>query len=327
MVNNQNDRHSVQLPPIAMPPVATPPVAMAPGQHTMIRPANQTIHPFTINLTNSCQMMYGGKINDFIEDSMPLANVVREICCPCVFGFSWWASAYQKMQYERIYTPPCSCKWHVFIDDSRGRKLVGKVKKSSCWEDGIFFCLCPCLACSGRIKITGIEDEAGVEMITLQKELFCCWPCVQGCATLCAPFGILAQSMSACCKYANGVDTLTITQPVFKGPWKRGETEEELGRLIQINRWKPMSCCCAQSTPMRLYFQPARGMTFTDEYFVLVGLLLHLYRGIPVPCRMCGCGGAGFQTPFGLSCLDMGLMTTTDWYSVQEAERVRVDTE
>jgi len=283
----------------------------------MAPPMQETMMPVGITLEQEVWCQKGRDIDYYVNDHKPLSMLCKEMMCPCCCAHSVWASAKNKLRYQLEYKFPASCHWAVFVDGTQ----IGKVQDLGPCDNGTLFCLCPCLACDGSIKIARIVDERGVEKVTLQKELFCCWPFIQAFGALCAPFAAQVRSMYACCKYCGETEILVITQPVYPS-WNRGDVPvAEMGRLIQMLRWEPIGCCCASPTPMKYYFMASPAQAVDDDQLVRLGMILQLYRGLPHPCKLCGCGGAKFQQPTGLPCLDLGLNTTTSWHSVQDAER------
>lgn len=275
--------------------------------------------PVGLTMEQEVWCKYKGEVQYYVADHKPISMLCKEMCCPICCAHSPWVSAHSRMMYKLVYRCPCTLQWHVIVDQD----LIGKVADLGPCDNGCFFCICPCLTCDGSIKIAHVVDHRGTERLTLQKKLFCCWPCVQACSTMCVPFAFCARSMYACCRYCSEHEILVITQPVY-GAWQRGDQPvPELGRLIQMLRWEPIGCCCASPTPMKYYFMANdnHGQELDDEQLIRIGMLLQLYRGLPHPCKACGCGSAQFQHPTGLPCLDLGLHTTVSWHSVQDAEK------
>jgi len=167
---------------------------------------------------------------------------------------------------------------------------------------------CPCRGQKG--------DET--EKIVFTKELFACWPCVQCCAVGCAPLGMALMSCTGCCNYCSGTEFQTITQPVYKGPWKRstGGDPVKIGELVQSYRFTPVGPCCSIRNPLKFYFRPTNDGGVTEAVLPLINLSLMIYRGLPVPCKCCS--PVEFQIPTGVWCLDCGLNTTTEWKRVEQ---------
>lgn len=104
-----------------------------------------------------------------------------------------------------------------------------------------------------------------------------------------------------------------------------------MGHMYQSYRFMPISCCCAAPSPLKFYYRPiseGTGKEQGKEYLSseeamkasldalpLLTLTLAIYRGLPVPCRLCS--PVDFQAPSGVACLDLGLGTHTEWMSVQ----------
>lgn len=273
--------------------------------------------PVGITMEQEVWCKHKGDVHFFVAAHKPVTTICKELCCPCCCAQSEWVAASAKMKYNLVPNCcDCSCKWVVSVDD----EVVGKIVDMGPCDNGCWFCMCPCLTCDGAIKIAKIVDSKNNERITIQKELFCCWPCSQCCSQFCLPFAMFSRSCYACCMYCSDKEMLFITQPVYPA-WERGDAfVPELGRLVQLMRWEPCCCCMALPTPTKYFFKINEQMSIDDQQLVRIGMILQLYRGLPHPCKACGCGGAKFQQPTGLSCLDTGLNTTTEWYSVKDAE-------
>jgi len=186
-------------------------------------------------------------------------------------------------------------------------------------DNGLLFCLCPVLTCDGNIKVMGMDGGDGQEKFLFTKELFTCWPYVQACAQVCVPLGVCCNSMDGCKNYCSGTEFKTITQPVFKGPWKRGQgNPEKIGEFVITQRFEPVGMCCAAPVPIKYYYKPLTpdGDNLVEDELAALSLVLQLYKGMPVPCKHFS--PAGFQVPTGVSCMDLGLMVQTKWNSVQD---------
>merc|ERR1712187_852690 len=201
-----------------------------------------------------------------------------------------------------------------------GDKRAGKVHDVGCCDNGCMFCMCPILTCSGFIKVMGMDGHDGEEKFVFAKSLFPCRRIIQSCALVCAPIGICCVSMDGCLNYCKGSEFKTITQPVYKGSWSRsmGTDPQQIGEFITSHRFHPVTCCCAVDTPLKFYYKPINeaGQKLIAEDLAALSLVLQLYRGMPVPCKMCS--PVGFQMPHGVPCLDIGLGTKTQWKTVMQ---------
>ena len=200
---------------------------------------------------------------------------------------------------------------------------VGKVHDVGCCDNGCRMCCCPCLVCSGKIKLMGMDGADGTEKFAFARTLFPCWPCIVTMGYACAPLGICCIGMSGCKNYCAGTEFRKITQPVYKGPWSAmsGQEPEKMGDFVMTQRFQPVSCCCAIPIPLKYYYVPTSeyGKSLGQQDLANLSLVLQLYRGLPVPCKQCS--PTGFAVPTGVWCLDCGLDTTVTWNSVQDILR------
>jgi len=252
---------------------------------------------------------------DFVRDHLEMSKICKMMCCPCCCLFVPWAGKTNKMEYRRECNG-CSCPYAVTHND----KMAGRSHDVGCCDNGCLFCMCPWLTCSGHVKLMGMDNAQGEEKFTFLKELFACWPCVQAFAMGCAPLGVCCLAMNGCKHYCGGDEFLTITQPVYAGPWSRtdGKDPEEIGQMVMAYRFQPVTCCCAQPTPLKFYYKPTapKGKELAPGDLTLLSLVLAIYRGLPVPCKLCSCNS--FQSPTGVWCLDCGMNTTYTWKTVQQ---------
>jgi hypothetical protein len=288
----------------------------APGQQAMAQSkATIGIH---CEETIFIEFPGAGKREEFVKDHIDMGKLCQMMCCPACCLFIPWAGATTKMEYYR--DPGCGkCPYAVSMNGTK----VGKVHDVGCWDNGCMFVCCPILTCGGYVKLMGMDGHDGTEKFTFAKGLFPCWPCVQACAQFCGPIGMGCMAMSACCHYCSGSEFQRITQPVYKGPWKRtdGTDPEQIGNFIITNRFAPVNCCCAAPTPLKFYFKPTTpyGQQLISEDLTVLSLVLAIYRGLPAPCKCFS--SADFQMPTGVSCLDLGLGTTVKWFTVTEVMR------
>lgn len=251
---------------------------------------------------------------NFVRDHLEIGKLCQMMMCPACCLYVPWAGGENKMEYVRN-CGVCTCPYAVSLNDVQ----VGKVHDVGCCDNGAFFCCCPCLTCSGHVKLMGMDKISEGEKFVFAKKLFCCWPCVQACAMGCAPLGMCCQGMSGCMHYCEGTEFKKITQPVYRGPWKRSDGDpEQIGEFVVSQRFNPVCCCIAVPTPLKYYFKPTTqyGEQLEKENLAILSLVLQLYRGMPVPCKCLS--PPGFQIPRGVSCMDIGLGTKTAWKTVQE---------
>lgn len=271
-----------------------------------------------INMEETVFVKFPGSANadTFMMDRIENCELIKMLMCPCCCLIVPWVSKSKQMKYALECTG-CSCNWTVLLNDA----LVGRTRMPACCENGCMFECCPWLTCGGKFKMIGMNGADNVERFVIAKSLFPCWPCVQTCAITCAPLGAFCTQIDGCCKYCNGQQIKTITQPVYKGPWTRtsGEEPVQIGEFVITQRFHPVSCCVAVPTPMKYFFRPtsAEGTKLVGDDLAGLSMVLQLYRGMPAPCKVFGSGG-GLQIPQGIPCTDVGLDTTVSWMTVPE---------
>jgi len=252
----------------------------------------------------------------FMYDRVTNCDLIKMMLLPCCCLIVPWVSKTRQMKYALECTC-CSGNWTVLINDA----LVGRTRMAACCENGCLFEVCPCLTCGGKLKMIAMEDGNHNEQFLLARNLFPCWPAVTACATVCVPLGTLCVSIDGCCKYCNGQQIKTITQPVYKGPWTRtsGVDPEKIGEFVITQRFNPIGLCCAAPTPMKYFFRPtsADGTKLSADAMSGLSMVLQLYRGMPSPCKVFSSGG-GLQIPAGVPCADVGLDTEVSWMTVPE---------
>jgi len=278
-------------------------------------------HPATIGMSTEETFFMrppGAGVEDtYFLDRQDLTELVKMFCCPCCCVFVPWVSAKNKMKYSLDVKCCCDCTYKTELNG----RFVGRTRGAGCCDNGWTFCLCPCLTCSGKVKLVGVEGHDGAEHFVFAKSIFPCWPLVQCLAQACGCTGLLCASMIGCYHYITGEQIKTITQPVYKGPWSRtGGTEpQKVGEFVTSQRFHPVTWCCAVPRPMQYYFKPttADGTKIAETNLAALSMMLQIYRGMPAPCKMCS-SCAEFQKPYGVSCLDVGLDTETSWQTVQQ---------
>lgn len=297
----------------------------------MMKEVGQAIHPGEVPLQmdmNTARMgltveesvYIKGKdgINEvFVKDQLDMSKLAQDLCFPACCTHIPFISEKRKMEYEKL-CGPCSCRWAVNIDD----KQVGAMKDVGCCDNGCLFCCCPCFVYDGYAKVMGMENANKDEKFVILSKLFPCWPLAMGLGCMFSGFGALFMAGEGCYKYVNGESIKTIAQPVYQGPWSRGKNAEppkQIGTFYGSQRFTPICCCLACPTPMRFYYKATtpEGANLEMEEQTILGMVLQLYRGMPTPCKMCS--PAGFRTPTGICCLDMGLETSVSWSSPKEA--------
>lgn len=256
----------------------------------------------------------------YFPDHVSVCDTLWMICCPsCCLKVPMINKKGNKITFSKG-CGICSCPLQVKFHD----ELVGKIERPGCCDNGCCFCCCPWLNCSGHVKMMGVKHKDGQgnlkEKFVFTKELYACWPCIGACATFGVPCGMCYNSCDGCYQYTKGTECRTITQPVYDGPWSRGEgNPTKIGEIITTERFYPVGLCCAAPVKMAYGFQPKikKGHELSAEELSTMSLVLAMYRGMPHPWRCCG--GMPVQQPLGISCLDLGLGVKTEWKSVQEA--------
>merc|ERR1712117_910575 len=96
--------------------------------------------------------------------------------------------------------------------------------------------------------------------------------------TACATLGMCCISMKGCCQYCSGEEFMTITQPVYQGPWKRsdGSEPEQIGEMHMAYRFRPATLCCAFPTPLKVYYRSTteKGKVSAQQHLALFSLVL-----------------------------------------------------
>jgi hypothetical protein len=200
--------------------------------------------------------------------------------------------------------------WETVIDGEH----VGNVQRPGCMENGIVYCLCPCLTCSGTAKYLEMHraGSSDAEIFTLRKELFPCWPCMDCCCSLCGSCGICCQGCYACKSYFDGNEYRMLKQSIYP-PLEEGD--QPVGEIVSVHRASPQCCCYAELKPVRITMQvPASA---SREDVANLGLVALFYQGTSdeLPCNI---WNNGFRMPTGVSCLDTGLGVKTSWRSFEE---------
>lgn len=271
---------------------------------------------------------HGKTREELVHDHVRLPDICKMVICPLCCAESPFRSTERNMDIHRVCCS-CStmtamgCPYSIKSTGSDGVSTeIGKIANPGCCGNGALFCLLPGLMCGGGIKILSISNHEG-ERFVLKKRLFPCWACLELFALYCVPCALCCQACSGANKYHKKLEIRTVKQPIYRGPWKRGQPDtEQVGDLIMSHRFVPDGpcCCLAHAVPMRYYFQPVADMKeaaqLTDDDLVSIGALLRLYRGLHVPCRHFGCGLPCFQVPLGIPCTDLGLNTHVEWESV-----------
>jgi len=289
--------------------------AINPGQ--VPQQMNMDTARLGINVEETIYIKDRNGINEvFMLDQLDMTKLCQMICCPVCCTFVPLTSENRKMEYQKI-CGLCSCKWAVNIDE----RMVGGMKDVGCCENGCMFCCCPCFVCDGYAKVMGMVNANQEEKFVFTSKLFPCWPLVGALGLVFAGFGLLGVSMQGCYNYVNGTSVKTITQPVYAGPWKRGtnpEPPKQIGTFHLVQRFTPCGLCCACPTPMRAYYKATtpEGANITVEDHNILTLVLALYRGLPVPCKCLS--PAGFRSPTGIPCLDIGLQVEEKWSSPKQ---------
>jgi len=207
---------------------------------------------------------------------------------------------------------------HMFFDWQDGTQKEGMVFGHLELADICKMLCCPLCCCIIPLKGDRTQIEYRRECsgcCDCPYAVYPCWPCVQCCAMFCAPLGVVCLSMKGCCQYCSEEEFMTITQPVYAGPWSRdsGAEPSQIGNMNLAFRFVPMSCCCACPKPLKVWFDPTteQGQKVGAENIALLSVILAVYRGLENPCKLCA--GKDFQQPTGVSCLDLGLNTTVVW--------------
>lgn len=292
----------------------------APGQQTM----QKATVGFMVESSAFIDFKDGKGQERFVVDHVGVKKACQMICCPLCYTYAEWQGKNTSLKYHKG-CGCCDCPFSVSTQKTDGaEELVGRTKKVGCCDNGCGFACCPCFQCSGHVKIMAMEDAQGAERFVLLKKLFACWPCVQAVAMGCAPLGIACKLCSGCRHYCSGDPFLTLTQPVYKGPWERsGDKEpEQMGEFVQSYRFTPVCCCLAVPSPMKFIYRPVEGGNLSPDDAVdttLLAFVLNMYQGLPVPLpTMVLNNCCSFQKPAGVSCLDLGLNTEQTWQTLQE---------
>jgi len=250
---------------------------------------------------------------DYLYEAPNCCDSCWLMCCPCR-PFFQYTSDHDKY----IFFNPCVCccqDWkveHVAAGKERGEgKVLGGTTAPCCCENGCMYCFCPCCTCSGNAVLQKLyHHEKGNDKYTIRQRLFCCWTCA-GC---CAPCGMCFRSCGDCCAYCGNNNYVITTEKLYPAADENNHTTKDLadipdiGKLMMADRIECCGCC-----PVRV---PVKYATILDEAGDLdnemapvVGILLQIFRGVPVPCKLCTLPPVA--APMGVSCLDVGRSVAT----------------
>lgn len=196
-----------------------------------------------------------------------------------------------------------------------------------CCDNGCFFCMCPDLHCSGRIKEGAIIDTSTrQEVFTLQRSLCPCWQMACFCAH--CPCNYPLRDCASCCAFCSGNFFMDLITPVY-GPFIDIQTKTPpVGHVIQTIVNVPrtdsvafcFTCCCASKVAtLSTRYMPAAGESVTKEQGLAIGLLLMHYKDNSIVDMMM------VRPPVpqarGCSCLDSGLDSEVHYKGVMDAVR------
>jgi len=256
----------------------------------------------------------GSQKEQMVKGHTTIKDLLKMACCPLCCAICPYMGDRNKIEYRRECESLCACPYAVFKNGVK----QGKVKGVGCCDNGAYFCLCGCLNFSGHIKMMSLVDNSNEERIVFAKSLYPCWSYVQICATTCAPLGFCCMSLKGCYQYVQEEEFMTITQPVYAGPWTRqsGAEPEKIGDMNLCYRYEPVGCCCAKASPLKIWFDATTesGAKTGADHVALLSVVLATYRGLDPPLKSCLV--QDFQQPSGLCCLDLGLGTKVAWKSL-----------
>lgn len=290
--------------------------AIDPGQIPMQQAMDMNVARMGLTVEEHIHFKQPDGTNEvFLLDKLEMSKLIMDMCCPVCCTHIPFTSDKRTMEYTKL-CGLCSCRWAVSIDGVE----VGAMKDVGCCENGCMFWCCPCLTCDGYAKVMGMANAGKEEKFVFAKKLMPCWPLAMACGAFVGALCIPCVSMQGCYNYINDTPIMTVSQPVYQGPWNRASNSEPpkaIGKFYSAFRWIPIGLCCACPLPMKYYYKATtpEGYNLGNDQ-PLLAMVLSLYRGLPTPCKICS--PAGFQIPTGMPCFDIGLETETTWSNVRE---------
>lgn len=208
----------------------------------------------------------------------------------------------------------CCCQdWKAEIvqpDQERGSgKILGGTSAPTCCENGLVFCCCPMCACSGNAVLQKFyHKEPANVFYTFRQRLFPCWCCLACCGSC----GTCIQCCGDCCAFCNNQNYVVTVERLFPDTGKIDLKEdlnshEGVGRIILADRIDCLGCFPFR-TPVRYASLLEEGAE-DDDMVPVLGIMLAIFSGLPVPCKCCT--RPPVPAPTGVSCIDAGRRVTS----------------
>eukprot|EP00656_Telonema_subtile_P036099 TRINITY_DN4006_c0_g1_i1.p1 TRINITY_DN4006_c0_g1~~TRINITY_DN4006_c0_g1_i1.p1 ORF type:complete len:220 (+),score=44.39 TRINITY_DN4006_c0_g1_i1:105-764(+) len=156
---------------------------------------------------------------------------------------------------------------------------------------------------------------------TIRRDVACCDGCMfcigATCYTCVGP-------CSWCCKYCDDKTGTIDTLPFWDAngtlnPDGSSNAHNRYGEFQFASRLMPIGCCCIK-VPVRYIVKSNKALDSNKNYDGILGAAAVLARGLPgAGCGACfPCAAGPVPRPTGISCMDRGLHSTTDWMTFQE---------
>jgi len=252
-------------------------------------PGSQSTTKLKLLLTESIDI--NGKT--YVEEPPNCTDAINLCICPCKPYAAYTAKDETSILYKNACTC-CAAPWEAYMKDGSGFKTkIGHTEAPKCCDNGVCFCLCPLLVCTGEIVVQFFKNGNGESKYTVRRDLFPCWPCV-----LCigGPCGLCCSCCSDSYAFCTNQNFLVMSEEL-RGVGKKAPV---VGKVNTVDRIECIACC-----PVRVPQMYSVELNEPDGQDIqLLGLLPLLYKGVPVPCRCCAQPPVPRMT--GVKCIDAG---------------------
>jgi len=272
-------------------------------------------------MTISCSETMHYHDRDYMIDAHRCCESIGLCGCPYAPWFRYSSEVDQMIFFNKCV---CCCQdWKVeMVPQGKDRgegHVMGGTATPGCCDNGCFFCMCPFLTCGGNIVLQNMykgHDSAAV-FYTLRRKLCCCWVC----PAMCGCCGICGQTCGDCCARCQDQNNVLTVEKIYPNVQTMDkdtdlDTAPHYGRLVMADR---IDCvgCCPWRTPLKYTaILDETGGSLDDEMVPVVGTLVQLWKGAPVPCSCCALPPTG--RPSGVSCIDLGRQVQMKRCTTQE---------
>lgn len=299
----------------------------------MMQPPQQQMYPtlaqpsvpvsatsFSLNLSETIEI----DNKTYLWEAYKCSDWCRMCCCPCC-PFVQYTGEDDKIVYYNDCL--CCCQDWLVRKVPHGSKRtdvkpIGGTTAPGCCDNGVAFCLCPWLNCTGHVVMQQLYslDASSTKTVvfTLRRNLFPCWPLL----FLCSCCGLFAQTCGDCYYYCNGKNYVVTKEDLY--PPQQGENGvalddkieniANLGTMQMVDRVDCFGCFPCR-TPIKynsILNNPDQG----NHMSPVTGLIALIYRGLPVPCKLCTLDPV--SRPTGVSCIDTGRKVITERKTMEE---------